>query len=300
MRGIILAGGSGTRLHPLTQVANKQLLPVYDKPMVYYPLSTLMLGGIREILVISTPQHLPLYQRLLGDGTRWGMCFAYREQPEPRGLADAFLIAADFVRNEPVALILGDNIIYSTGLTQMVEEAASVQQGARIFAYYVTDPRSYGVVEFDRELRVLSLEEKPAEPKSNYAVPGLYFYDGHVVEYARSLRPSPRGELEITDLNCVYMSLGQLQVRVLGRGTAWLDAGTPESLLEASEFVRTLEKRQGLKIGCPEEVAYRKGFIPLDQLRSLVPASGGSEYDGYLRTLVRDIEGGDEAISLRY
>jgi glucose-1-phosphate thymidylyltransferase len=300
MRGIILAGGSGTRLHPLTQVANKQLLPVYDKPMVYYPLTTLMLGGIREILVISTPQHLPLYQRLFGDGARWGMCFAYREQPQPRGLADALLIAADFVRDEPVALILGDNVIYSEGLTQMVEDAASLQQGARIFAYYVTDPRSYGVVEFDRELRVLSLEEKPAEPKSNYAVPGLYFYDGHVVEYARSLRPSTRGELEITDLNCIYMSLGQLQVRVLGRGTAWLDAGTPESLLEAGEFVRTLEKRQGLKIGCPEEVAYRKGFISLERLRSLVPPSGGSEYDGYLRTLVRDVEGGEEAISLRY
>ena len=297
MKGIILAGGSGTRLYPLTRVVNKQLLPVYDKPMIYYPLTTLMLGGIRDVLVISTPTHLPLYERLLGDGRQWGLSLAYATQHEPRGLAEAFLIGEAFLGSEHVALILGDNILYSVGLTRLMEEAAALQQGACIFAYYVTDPRSYGVVEFDASQRVLSLEEKPVHPRSNYAVPGLYFYDAQVVDFARSLRPSERGELEITDLNCIYMRRGELRVRVFGRGTAWLDAGTQDSLLEASEFVRTIEKRQGLKIGCPEEVAYRKGLISLDELSALVPADATSEYHAYLRRVVRASQEGDDPFS---
>ncbi|HJU88175.1 MAG TPA: glucose-1-phosphate thymidylyltransferase RfbA [Gemmatimonadaceae bacterium] len=288
MRGIILAGGFGTRLYPLTQVISKQLLPVYDKPMVYYPLSTLMLGGIREILLISTPHDLTLFRRLLGDGKQWGCSISYAEQREPRGLAEAFLIGADFVRDEPVCLTLGDNILYATGLTQMMEDGATLTSGAQIFAYYVPDPERYGVVEFDDSFRVLSLEEKPRAPKSNYAVPGIYFYDGTVTERARSLKPSGRGELEITDLNKLYLNERKLTARVFGRGTAWLDAGTQESLLEASEFVRTLEKRQGLKIGCPEEIAFRKGFIDLAGLRDLVDGLKASEYRSYLERLLTE------------
>ena len=287
MRGIVLAGGAGTRLYPLTQGLSKQLLPVYDKPMVYYPLTTLMLGGIREVLVISTPHDLPLYQRLLGDGSQWGLALSYAEQAAPRGLAEAFLIGADFIDGEPVCLTLGDNILYGVGLVQLLERAASLTRGAEIFAYYVNDPWRYGVVEFDRGSgRVLSLEEKPREPRSNYAVPGLYFYDGTVVEKARRVRPSARGELEITDVNKMYMDEGELRVHVFGRGMAWLDAGTQESLLEASNFVRTLENRQGLKIGCPEEVAYRRGFITLRDLESLIRRTGASSYNDYLLRLI--------------
>jgi glucose-1-phosphate thymidylyltransferase len=292
MRGIILAGGSGSRLYPLTQVISKQLLPVYDKPMVYYPLSTLMLGGIRQILLISTPHDLPLFRRLLGDGAQWGCSITYAEQAEPRGLPDAFLIGREFIREQPVCLILGDNILYATGLTQMMEDGAELQSGAQIFAYYVPDPERHGVVEFDDEFRAIKIEEKPRTPRSNYAVPGIYFYDGTVSERARSLQPSGRGELEITDLNMQYLAEGQLAVRIFGRGTAWLDAGTQESLLEASEFVKTLEKRQGLKIGCPEEIAFRKAFIPLSQLRELVERLRPSEYRVYLERLVREEDRG--------
>ncbi|MDQ3699155.1 MAG: glucose-1-phosphate thymidylyltransferase RfbA [Gemmatimonadota bacterium] len=289
MRGIILAGGSGTRLYPLTQVVTKQLLPVYDKPMVYYPLTSLMLGGIRDILVISTPRDLPLYERLLRDGGQWGINIRYASQTAPRGLAEAFIIGSEFIQNEPVCLTLGDNILYATGLTSLMEDAASLQRGALIFAYYVTDPERYGVVEFDSSLTVMSLEEKPRVPRSNYAVPGLYFYDRQVVDLARTLQPSARSELEITDLNCKYMERGELKVRVFGRGTAWLDAGTQESLLEAGEFVKTLEKRQGLKIGCPEEVAFRKGFIDLEQLEALAGDEATSDYHRYLGRLTEEV-----------
>lgn len=289
MRGIILAGGSGTRLYPLTQVVTKQLLPVYDKPMVYYPLTSLMLAGVRDILVISTPRDVPLYERLLGDGRQWGINIRYAAQTAPRGLAEAFIIGAEFIQDDPVCLTLGDNILYATGLTQLLEDAASLQQGALIFAYYVTDPERYGVVEFDSGFTVMSLEEKPRVPRSNYAVPGLYFYDRQVVDFAKSLRPSARGELEITDLNCMYMKRGELKVRVFGRGTAWLDAGTQESLLEAGEFVKTLEKRQGLKIGCPEEVALRKGFIDLAQLEALAGNGVSSDYLRYLGRLAEEV-----------
>ncbi len=283
MKGIILAGGRGTRLHPLTLAASKQLLPVYDKPMVYYPLSMLMLAGIREVLVISTPEDLPIFRRLLGDGGQWGMEFSYAEQDQPRGLADAFRVGAEFVGSEPACLILGDNIFYGQGLVGLLERAARLTEGALIFAYPVRDPQRYGVVEFDAQGRALRLEEKPKEPRSNYAVPGIYFYDSQVVELAANLKPSPRGELEITDLNRIYLEQGKLQVEVFGRGVAWLDAGTHESLLQAANFVQAVQDRQGLMISCPEEIAYRKGFIDAGQLRQLARSINNSYGDYLLR-----------------
>jgi glucose-1-phosphate thymidylyltransferase len=286
VKGIILAGGRGTRLFPLTIGVSKQLLPVYDKPMVYYPLSMLMLAGIREILVISTPEALPIFQRLLKDGSQWGLQFSYAEQAEPRGLADAFLVDREFVGGEPVSLILGDNIFFGHGLPNQLRAAAQLHQGARIFAYPVRDPQRYGVVEFDESGRALSIEEKPARPRSQYAVPGMYFYDDKVVEYAAALQPSPRGELEITDLNCVYLDKGQLQVEVLGRGVAWLDAGTHSSLLQAANFVQAVEERQGMMISCPEEIAFRMDYIDRDQLRDLAKEMDTNQYGRYLLRLL--------------
>jgi len=288
MKGIILAGGKGTRLYPLTLAISKQLLPVYDKPMIYYPLSTLMLAGIRQILIISTPEDLPLYQRLLGDGHAWGVEFTYAEQAEPRGLAEAFLIGRDFLNGEPACLVLGDNIFYGHNLSNQLRECANLTQGARIFAYPVTDPQRYGVAEFDSTGKVISLEEKPAQPRSKYAVPGIYFYDRRVSEYAASLRPSPRGELEITDLNKIYLQQGLLTVEVLGRGFAWLDAGTHESLLQASTFVQTVQERQGLMISSPEEIAYRMGFIDAPQLVLLAHKLGSTQYSHYLERLAQE------------
>lgn len=285
MKGIILAGGRGTRLHPLTLSVSKQLLPVYDKPMVYYPLSMLMLAGIRDILVISTPEDLPLFRHLLGDGSKWGLQFSYVEQDQPRGLADAFRVGADFVGNDPACLILGDNIFFGHNLPEILQRAAMLTTGALIFAYPVKDPKRYGVVEFDAEEKVLSIEEKPNKPRSNYAIPGIYFYDSHVVELASSLKPSARGEIEITDLNRLYLERRQLRVEVLGRGYAWLDAGTHESLLQASTFIQAVEDRQGMMISCPEEIAFRKGYIDRGQLRELAEKMNNNSYGRYLERL---------------
>ena len=286
MKGIILAGGTGSRLHPITQGISKQLTPVYDKPMIYYPLSTLMLAGIRDILIITTPADQEQFQRLLGDGSRFGINLEYKVQPSPDGLAQAFILGADFIGNDSVALVLGDNIFYGPGLgTQLA--TYEQKDGATVFAYRVADPRAYGVVEFDEEFNALSIEEKPENPKSDYAIPGLYFYDSKVVEYARQIKPSPRGELEITDLNRVYLEQGKLKVEVLPRGTAWLDTGTFDSLADATNFIRTVQSRQGLSVGCPEEIAWRHGWLSDEQLREIATPLVKSGYGSYLLGLLR-------------
>jgi len=288
MKGIILAGGSGTRLYPVTQVVSKQLLPVYDKPMVYYPLSTLMLAGIRDILVISTPADTPRFEALLGDGRQWGIRLAYAVQPKPEGIAQAFLVGREFIGRDPVALVLGDNIFHGHELAQLLSRAAERERGATVFAYPVKDPERYGVIEFDASGKAVSIEEKPKRPKSRYAVVGLYFYDSSVVEIASQLKPSARGELEISDVNRAYLARGQLEVVPMGRGYAWLDTGTHESLLEASQFIETIERRQGLKIACPEEAAYRMGFIDAAQLKALAEPLAKSGYGEYLLRVVSE------------
>lgn len=286
MKGIILAGGKGTRLYPLTLAVSKQMLPVYNKPMIYYPLSMLMLAGVRDVLVISTPEDLPGFQRLLRDGSQWGMCIQYAEQAEPRGLAEAFIIGRDFIGQDTVCMILGDNIFYGTGLPTLLRQSAQLIHGAVIFAYPVRDPERYGVVEFDDDFHALNIEEKPKNPRSNYAVPGIYFYDNQVVELAANLKPSKRGELEITDLNQIYLEKKQLQVQVLGRGIAWLDAGTHETLHQAANFVQAVEDRQGMMISCPEEIAYRMGYIDAEQLRAEAKKLASNSYGEYLLQLL--------------
>jgi len=290
VKGIVLAGGSGTRLYPLTLAVSKQLLPVYDKPMIYYPLSTLMLAGIRDILVISTPHDLPRFEELLGDGSQWGVNFAYAEQPKPEGLAQAFVIGREFVGADNVSLVLGDNIFYGQGFGKLLESAVSRKSGATVFGYYVRDPERYGVVEFDGDGTVLSIEEKPGRPRSHYAVTGLYFYDNQILDIAASLEPSGRGELEITDANLAYLYRDQLRVEVMGRGMAWLDAGTHESLMQSANFIETLELRQGLKIGSPEEIAYRRGYIDAEQLERLAYPMSKNSYGQYLLELLRNPE----------